>query len=580
MMQGLASHLRLWFFSVITLASVALFPVSDARANCATNPATPATFGFSVISHDTGNSFCELCGTSEIHIVLRNEDSQQLTNLSVTEDLTGSGLEYVPGTTSINGSPAVPANDPSYVNPAQTLTWSAAQLPDLAGAPGPIATTYEIVFQVRAVGIAENLVSASRVVNASASFDFQRCDLTYWPRATHSTGAQTIPIVEPLPVITKNGRNVDAGQGGYTPDVYGNEEDDVIWQLNIANGGAVAMQDLKFNDLMAGTNMTVNYACPTQGAAVAVATNDGVDPSPATSGCLDSSDGIGNNISDFVVTDPFGAAGSPQDVNATSAIQIYLVGKLNSACSLETNTAGSLEWGCAVNAPAGGIAASATSGTPADATATVSNFVDNSQLNITQAVTGLNAGEDVGARGLVTITVDNNTGGTVKNIHLRDVLPANYVVDPTFTPTINWTYAYGNSYSGAINAVTWTNPAGGTPAASLASEANFLANTAPEFDLTSPPLPVTAPHPDQFNMLRHGDSVTITFRIVLINSTYYDQAADLDVTPETGPATDPSAMAALSNTVEATFEKFCSGATPTVTNTDNAIPVDPEDIDI
>jgi hypothetical protein len=103
----------------------------------------------------------------------------------------------------------------------------------------------------------------------------------------------------------------------------------------------------------------------------------------------------------------------------------------------------------------------------------------------------------------MTITLTNNTGGTVKNLHLQDVLPPEYVVDPTFTPTITAAPAFGNAYPGMTDTIAWNNPVAGTFPLTTTSPTIPLGNTAPDFTLTSSTVhPVFA---DQFNLMRHGD---------------------------------------------------------------------------
>src|SRR5690606_30789569 len=63
---------------------------------------------------------------------------------------------------------------------------------------------------------------------------------------------------------------------------------------------------------------------------------------------------------------------------------------------------------------------------------------------------------------------------------------------------------------------------------------------------------------DQQNMMRHGDTATITFQVVLIKSEFYDRVANLDVTPEVYPGTDPTYQSPLSNTLHVQFDTFCA----------------------
>ena len=539
----------------------ALLPGGQASANCSADPAS-----FSVISH-LNTSYCELCGTGEVRIVLTNPDSQALTSLTVTEDLTGSGLEYVPGMTSINGSPASPANDPSYSNPGQVLSWSATQLPDLAGAPGA-GSSYEIVFQVRATttGTPEDLVTASRQIIASVDFDFQECPLSApWGRTTDSTGLDTLTLNEPEPTITKLGRNVDALQTGYTATAYGNTNDDMIWQVTVANAGAADLQDLIFSDFMTsnGAESHLTYACPTEAAAEQIAiTNNG--SGPGTMGCVS----ITNNMIDpFAKNNFFGNPAAVDVLKNGGTASVYLVGKVASSCNNQTNTVSGVQWGCqTTTVPDGGITQTSAGVTPAPSVATLSTVVDESQLTVTRQFRGSDLGPNVGTKGTVTITITNNTGGTVKNIVLDDVLPSTYyVADPTYVPTITVTHnqAYGN-YPGMIDRINWQN-----------QNASLLSNTAPHLILES-----STTHPDAgSNLLRHGDVLTINFRVVLINSTYYDKQANLDEPNEAAGVDDPPAIPQLSNNLTIDYEKFCGGAATQLVFNDLFTP-QPEDIDV
>ncbi len=52
--------------------------------------------------------------------------------------------------------------------------------------------------------------------------------------------------------------------------------------------------------------------------------------------------------------------------------------------------------------------------------------------------------------------------------------------------------------------------------------------------ITHPPTPSSSHpvFPEQVDMIRHGDVVTVTFRTVLIAPAYYDKVADLDIREE------------------------------------------------
>jgi uncharacterized repeat protein (TIGR01451 family)/fimbrial isopeptide formation D2 family protein len=533
--------------------------------------AAPVTIGCNnapfanVISHNLASSYCELCGTGMVSILLTNPSNTTLENLTVTENLGTSGLTHVVGssTVSINGAPFVAAGDPlvSGVN-GEILSWTPAQLAAL----GTFAAwlddldppqTIEIRFQVRRNTPAvneEGLIAASRLISATVDYNLNptSCPLAANPYSD-STGTGTLPLREPVPVLSKLGRNVDAAQGvgNYGATVFGNINDDVIWRVRITNTGNAALQDLKFNDLMTAGNFTINYACPTEAAATNLANNNGAGPGP--DGCVASS----NTIVNFAVGAPFATAGAFVSVPVGSNADVFLVGKITNSCNTNTtNTASAVEWGCEVDAPDGGITATSTGAMPGAATTTLSSLVTNNGLTIARALTGTNLGQPVGSKGTMTITITNNSGGTVKNIRLRDVLPAQYVVDPTFTPTLTVTPAYG-AYPGMIDRINWVNPVAGTFPLTSTNPADPLGNTAPQFTLTS-----STDHPvygDQFNMLRAGDVAVIRFRVVMIQPTYYDLVADLDVrTENTGDGTDPANATTLNNQLFVEFEQFCN----------------------
>ena len=206
-------------------------------------------------------------------------------------------------------------------------------------------------------------------------------------------------------------------------------------------------------------------------------------------------------------------------------------------------------------------------------------------MNIVTRITGVSSSQPAGTKGRVRITIRNYTGGSVKNITLRDVLPAEYVVDSTFTPTITAYGAYGY-YPGLTNQIQWTNPAPGTVPLTTTDPAVALSNTAPEFTLTSSePHPV---YPDQVNMLRHGDRLEIVFGIILIRPQSYDRVANLDVRTESPasdpPGTDPdNSGIQLTNNLFVEFEDFCDVGvrkTPPVDPQVTNHAFNPEDLDI
>lgn len=581
---------------LLVLAGLFLAASSAWAAPCDIKNGAPAFIRHDLTaSQTTSVSYCELCGYGYVTIIVTNPyDGAAMTSIRVVENLGTSGLSYAPAAPnpvrySINGGAAVngPAPAISGTN-GSVLTWNAGAFPTLNAANGAnnFATLAITVAVTRATGLSqEGLVTANRQIQATLTYSTTPACTT----STQSTGNNILPLREPIPQMIKRGRNVDANQssGNYAATVYGNINDDVIWRIQVSNTGMAAMQDMRINDAMQPGGMNIHYACPSEATATTAANNlnaivtGGTPPAPPA-GCVAAT----NTVNAFVVNNPFGTPNndSPDlvDVPANGSTYIYLVGKISTSCAANTtNTASNLQWGCTLEPPAGGITQTSSGTTPANATATLSDRVVPSGLNVTRQLTGLNTAQPVGSRGLMTITIRNNTGGTVKNIKLRNVLPPEYVMDSTFTPTLAMAPAYGN-YQGMTDRITWTNPVAGTVPLTSTNPAHPLGNTQPEFTLWS-----STTHPNyanQLNMVRHGDRVTITFRVVLIKSSSYDRVANLDVTPEvTTDGTDPLNQATLSNSLYLTYEDFCTPGTvhnaPTFPYNDS-FPAFPEDLDI
>jgi uncharacterized repeat protein (TIGR01451 family)/fimbrial isopeptide formation D2 family protein len=561
------------------------------------------------IRNDLGVSYCELCGYGYVTIVITNPyEGADMTNMTVTEDLTGSGLAYdesAPAsvTYSVDGGPAqVPLSFPPANT--QTPTWTAAQIPALDRLEfAPFIfnfSTIAITFAVRANGSPEaDLVNATRQIQAQLDYsaeypaDPPTIPQTYIPCtgviSPVSTGMDTVSLREPEPDVIKRGRNYDANQGTWSQTVYGNEFDDVIWRIQIRNTGQADLQDLVLDDrMMPDSNMIINYVCSSAGAATAVAAADGVGPGACSA--VYNGMPVGNIIDDWDIDNPYGNPNIDWpdlvDAPAGGSAYLYLVGKIpdsnggsgEGSCSANrTNIVDDVWWGCEIDPAGNRINQTSAGSTAGSATATLSTFSNSAgtNLNVQTEILGANLSQPAGAKGTVRITIRNYTGGTVKDLWLRNTLPTQYVVDPTYTPAIAASGRYGY-YPGLTNQITWTNPNG-----------NPLLNTAPEFDLTSSE--TNTPYADQQNMLRHGDRLVITFGIILIEQVAfdYDKVANLDVRTEApGVAaqdTDPANAVALTNSLEVEFEDFCEpgvrkNPTPNpIVTTHNS---DPEDLDI
>ena len=159
-------------------------------------------------------------------------------------------------------------------------------------------------------------------------------------------------MLEPEPQIIKLGRNLDAGQGtgSYTDTMYGHENDDAIWRIEVRNNGNADLQDLRFDDSMQPGNFEIDYICDNEGDATSAGSGGG------TGGCV-STGGV-TNLNNVDVAQLFGGGANPYIVAPAGGNRFYyLVGRMTDSCRNRTNSVLDVEWGCQVQSPAGGIAA-------------------------------------------------------------------------------------------------------------------------------------------------------------------------------------------------------------------------------
>ena len=582
-----ATRIALVTFCVLFSATV--------LANRATAQAVPpgcsAQLGTAdLIDHNLTISFCELCNTGTVRIEIVNPfnttDNLDFSDITIAEDLQASGLTYVPSSTTFSGANiTVPASFDPTVSGAnnETLTWDFAPnqllLPGRNGGPGNRAR-FNLEFQVqRAAPFSqEGLISANRNIDASLTLE-PSCA----PGQTYSTstGNDTLPLREPVPVVTKEGRNLDAAQGSYSDPVYGHEGDDVVWRILVTNSGAADLQDFVFDDNMTPGNFEIDYICDVEADAVSAGSGG------ATGGCQ--LIGPTTSISNVDVAARFGGGANPYIVApAGGAGAYYFVGRITDSCSNQTNTVSGVEWGCQSQSPIGGITATSGGATAGDS-AVLSTASVAANVGISAALTGVNTSQAMGGTGRVTITIANNSGGTITGeaagLRIRNLLPAEYVVDTTAPVTITTTPAYGGAYPGMVDTVAWTNPAPNTVPLTSVNPAEPLANTELQLLLTSSTTQTHPTLPDKRHMIRHGDVVQVSFRTVLIATVpdYYDEVADLDVreeAPNSTPAgTDPAQTFPISNDTEVWWQEFCTATlhNRTVTENDTA---NPEDLDV
>ncbi len=547
-------------------------------------------FGFTsgttsnVISHLT-TSFCEFCDTGVVNIRITNPTTTALQNIVLREDLQALGLSYINNSTtsSIGG-----AGNPSIAG--SVLTWGSGDIPALGSLAA--GATLDISFEVSTFDEARMIANPNRDIIADVTFE------TACTTGTHNvdSGQFELPLQQPTPQVQKWGRNYDANQNNWQNTVWGSVNDDIIWLVRVRNFGDAYIEALRINDSITG-NFNINYICPTIDGANAIGADNGVDPGGY--GCI-------AMTSPFDVVNPFGSNHASTNSEIPDELDIgyngvpapsdgvfYYVGRVQDNHSDETNTA-DISWGCTAESPTGGLitttASGAAGGLDINDPANLETSVTTNGLQVTQTVTGTNTSQLLGTRGIVTITLNNQSGGSIQNLEVTASLPAGYVVDNTFglgaglsvgdpnygQPNSTPTGAFG-TYDGFIDTVTRDD-------ATLLT-ADPLDDLNPHFTLTSSttnPLNDPAQHVD---MMREDDVITITFGIILVDPTRFDLVADLDVNTETtGDGTDPTSVLTLSNTVTVDFDAVDPAPFGTQNQTRsvnfNNISVDAEDLDV
>ncbi|MFP6608532.1 MAG: hypothetical protein VCC19_18335, partial [Myxococcota bacterium] len=256
------------------LGLVTLLAVANG-ASAQVPPTCPPDLGAeTLVEHRFNVSFCELCDTGTVRIRVTNPfnplENIDFAEIVVSEDLRASGLTYVPFTTTFSGVNVAP---PPVVEPGVSglngslLTWT-LDPGFVLEAQASFGNQQRLIiqFQVRrhaAVGD-EGLVTANRTIEAG--IDLTPSCAAPPARFATTSGPGVLPLREPVPGIVKTGRNVDAGQdaGSYSDPVYGHENDDVIWRLEVQNAGQADLQDFVFSDSMVPGNFEIDWVCDSE----------------------------------------------------------------------------------------------------------------------------------------------------------------------------------------------------------------------------------------------------------------------------------------------------------------------------
>jgi uncharacterized repeat protein (TIGR01451 family) len=538
-------------------------------------------------------SYCELCRAGTVELEVRNEGASDLYNLFITEELAGAGLEYVPG----SGFVTFEGGSPIALEPTLSgtqLIWDNSNLgalintlrpgephlfSDLNGTPSELVLSFDLR---SSDANPEDLLSASKQITASAQFDLFCGN----PGLAPVVDNFTVPLRQPQPTLDKQGRNYSARQNDtqYADPVFGGTDDVLVWRVDVQNSGITSsadLEDLLVNDTIGG-NFTLRYVCPTEVAADAMAAAletefFAANPAPPpVAPCI-------TYIPSLDVDDPFGNPANDEpgafiDVEQGTSAFTYYVGEILAFCVNQSNAA-NIEWGCENSPAPGGVNDSTPGVVGADDSddALMSTEVDPSGVLIAQTVTGVNTAQPVGTKGMVTITISNNSGGTIRlgedpvlgDLVLEDILPQDYELDPEWfathpdcTDRLAIITAYTAGYPGQVDTCTHDN---------VGDPDGF---TQPEFKFTS----TSQGTPNQINLLRHGDQLVLEVGIIRVRP--FDDTADPEIREENvATATDPDYSGAYTNDLRLDFANTCS----TSYSNDpapQAVTVNPEDLDV
>ena len=586
------------------------------------------------LTYDVTNSFCELCGVGTVYLLVENTGALSLDNVRATVDLSNPELRVVGGRTrySIDGAAAgAPgsAPDPTDLG-GGSYRWDLGRIDStLSGlTPQRIEIIFEVERNTPTVNEEGLALLANRDIGAAATYEFL-CDASNTTENASLTPVELF-LEQPLPQTDKLARNPDAGQliGNFGDTVFGHRDDNIIWRVEVANPGQADLQNLLLDDDITPDNFDIEYICNSDNSAQDAAEDF---PLGARAAVLASGDCVNatgpppgpvvHSVPTIDIDDPFGNPPNDEnpgvidvDVPEGGSAFIYFVGSVQSSCTNEINTANVVAWGCEEDNQNGGTLTSPgpNNGTvpgnyPADLT-DIANLSAQPipQLTVEHYLTGLtgatlgapiNAQPPVGTKGLLTIRIENQTGTTVRNIHLRDILPPEYVVDPTIPDSVDINStdprfsievnpSYGVNYPGMIDTITWDAASRDANSPGII-DAGMLTNTTPEFTLTSS---TNADFPVHDHMLRHGDEIIITVRVILIDRAYFDIEAHLDIFPELSalpPAaqpqiagSDPLETFPARNQLEVTYEDICGPVITTLPTLDDDFTATPEDLDV
>jgi uncharacterized repeat protein (TIGR01451 family)/fimbrial isopeptide formation D2 family protein len=217
------------------------------HANITTAPAFTPLISSIFVKNSADNAI-ELCESGTLKLYVRNNGNTHNYNIILTQRLLQTGFGYIPGTARIGG---IPINDPQVSGTNLIWTYESgqpnylAQLQDMAP-----QSEFTIAIDVRTH---EDFNIYQKVQPVATSWQKP------WEfGGPHRTGTYTgaeyrVPILQPAIVLTVDGKNITAGDTGYTDNVTAVVGDAVEWRIRIANSGTAAARNVTLHNILPAT---------------------------------------------------------------------------------------------------------------------------------------------------------------------------------------------------------------------------------------------------------------------------------------------------------------------------------------
>lgn len=214
-----------------------------------------ATLISSTFVKNSAGAAIALCESGTLELYVRNNGNTHNYNIILTQRLQQTGFTYIPGSARIG---ATPVNDPLVSGTDLIWTYDSsqpnylAQLADMAP-----QSEFTISFDVQTH---EDFNIYQKIRPYAASW--QKPYEYGGPNRTGTyTGAEyRVPILQPSIVLTVDGKNITAGDTGYTDNTTAVVGDTVEWRIRITNSGTAAARNVTLNNILPATMSFVSIS--------------------------------------------------------------------------------------------------------------------------------------------------------------------------------------------------------------------------------------------------------------------------------------------------------------------------------